>query len=144
MNGVVLTDNILSENDKGILIGDGTHVHPGSFFVQNNEFTDNTSFGIENQHNVEDVNAVINWWGSPTGPYHPVTNPDALGDTVSDKVIYEPWLGPQCGDPGYESPPGDLTGPLGVPDCIVNMYDLALLTAHWLDCNDPRNPQCGM
>ena len=32
--------------------------------------------------------------------------------------------------PGYEPLPGDLNG-----DCIVNDADLAILQAHWLQCN---------
>ncbi|MCK4293987.1 MAG: right-handed parallel beta-helix repeat-containing protein [Planctomycetes bacterium] len=31
------------------------------------------------------------WWGDATGPYHPDTNPEGLGDSVSDTVGYEPW-----------------------------------------------------
>jgi hypothetical protein len=31
-------------------------------------------------------------WGDPTGPFHPATNPDGQGDSVSDHVLYDPWL----------------------------------------------------
>jgi len=31
-------------------------------------------------------------WRDPSGPYHPVTNPDGSGDTVNDQVLYDPWL----------------------------------------------------
>ena len=52
----------------------------------------NNEFGINNQ--VEEINldATLNWWGHNSGPYHPDTNPDGLGDAVSDYVDYEPWL----------------------------------------------------
>ena len=143
MNAVSIEGNILSDNSNGILIGVGTHLQPDLLVVQNNEFIDNASFGIENQHSV-DVNAINNYWGSATGPYHSTLNPSGLGDEVSDKVIFEPWLGPACGDPGYLPPLGDLSGPLGVPDCKVNMYDFAILAQNWLYCNDPRDPQCGL
>ncbi len=33
-----------------------------------------------------------NYWGHPSGPYHPVLNPDGLGDTVGDSVLFVPWL----------------------------------------------------
>jgi parallel beta-helix repeat protein len=48
------------------------------------------------------VNATLNWWGDVSGPYHPgswflgsleITNPDGLGDEVSDYVLYLPWMG---------------------------------------------------
>lgn len=38
------------------------------------------------------VNADNNWWGHSSGPYHPFTNPNGLGDPVSDYVDYDPWL----------------------------------------------------
>lgn len=37
------------------------------------------------------VQAAANWWGDPSGPYHPTRNPDGLGDSVSDDVEFEPW-----------------------------------------------------
>jgi len=49
------------------------------------------------------VDATNNWWGDPSGPYHPtswtydsqvITNPDGKGDEVSDYVLYEPWYCP--------------------------------------------------
>ena len=36
--------------------------------------------------------AVNNYWGSPTGPYHPELNPNGSGDTITDKVTFDPWL----------------------------------------------------
>lgn len=33
-----------------------------------------------------------NYWGHPSGPYHPLLNPDGLGDTVGDSVLFDPWL----------------------------------------------------
>ncbi|MEZ4386165.1 MAG: FlgD immunoglobulin-like domain containing protein [Candidatus Krumholzibacteriia bacterium] len=31
-------------------------------------------------------------WGDPSGPYHPTSNPDGLGNPVSDHVLFDPWL----------------------------------------------------
>jgi len=36
----------------------------------------------------------------------------------------------------------DLSGPLGVPDCHVNLYDLAAFVGQWLECNDPSDDTC--
>ncbi len=38
------------------------------------------------------VNAPYNYWGVPSGPYHPDLNPDGTGDNISDNVLFEPWL----------------------------------------------------
>jgi hypothetical protein len=34
----------------------------------------------------------LNYWGDPSGPYHPLLNPNGLGDTVGDSVLFDPWL----------------------------------------------------
>ncbi len=39
------------------------------------------------------VDARYNWWGDPSGPYHPLLNPRGLGDAVSDHVDFDPWNG---------------------------------------------------
>jgi hypothetical protein len=33
-----------------------------------------------------------NWWGDPSGPYNPATNPNGLGDEVGNNLIFDPWL----------------------------------------------------
>jgi RHS repeat-associated protein len=38
------------------------------------------------------MTATNNYWGSPSGPFHPTLNPDGVGAEVSDRVIFEPWL----------------------------------------------------
>jgi len=37
------------------------------------------------------VSADSNWWGDPSGPYHPLTNPDGICNVVSDYVNFVPW-----------------------------------------------------
>jgi hypothetical protein len=37
---------------------------------------------------------------------------------------------------------GDISGPAGVPDCKVDMYDFAAMAVSWLVCNDPDNSNC--
>ena len=48
-----------------------------------------------------------------------------------------------CGDSATVYLPGDITGPLGERDCVVDMYDFAVMTANWLDCTTPNTPGCG-
>ncbi len=51
----------------------------------------NNDFGLRNQTPTTEVTATYQWWGDPSGPYHS-TNPDGLGNAVSDGVIFSPWL----------------------------------------------------
>ncbi len=51
---------------------------------------------------------------------------------------------PTCGDVisdglGLVS---DLSGPAGVPDCRVDIHDIAAIAADWLRCNDPADAGC--
>ncbi len=52
----------------------------------------NTGLAVRTDPQLEsEIDAAFNWWGDSTGPYHPVSNPDGLGDEVSDRVSFEPW-----------------------------------------------------
>ncbi len=41
---------------------------------------------------VKKVDAANNWWGDNSGPFYPFLNPGGKGDTVSDSVIFIPWI----------------------------------------------------
>ena len=70
----------------------GIEVDGGTVTVEGSSISGNASFGIENTSPTPVVQAAYNWWGHPSGPYHPSTNPGGLGDRVSDGVAYDPWL----------------------------------------------------
>ena len=36
----------------------------------------------------------------------------------------------------------DISGPEGVPDCYVDLYDFAAIAGNWLYCNNPQDPDC--
>ena len=38
--------------------------------------------------------------------------------------------------------PGDLSGPEGVPDCVVDIHDFVVFAASWLRCNNPADVTC--
>lgn len=81
-----ITDNqtgILSENWRP---GSTTTAHVS---VNCCNIEDNTS-GLLNTVDAL-IDARSNWWGSTSGPYHPVLNPLGTGDTVSDNVDFTPW-----------------------------------------------------
>ncbi len=52
----------------------------------------NTEQGINATSENNRINATENWFGLPSGPYHPVNNADGKGDNVSDFVDFKPWL----------------------------------------------------
>lgn len=38
--------------------------------------------------------------------------------------------------------PGDLSGPKGLPDCVVNLYDLAAFAGNWMKCQNIDVTRC--
>lgn len=52
------------------------------------------NYGVRNIDPSVTVDATNNWWGDPTGPYHPVMNPGGLCNPVSDYVLFDPWIVP--------------------------------------------------
>ena len=75
----VQNNNILN-NQVGVWVASDVEMHL-------NNIEGNIDYGVQNASTVT-INAVNNWWGSPSGPTH---NP-GCGDRVSDYVLYEPWL----------------------------------------------------
>ena len=84
-----IQSNTITTNDVGIWIRYGAYLTDSVHF---NNITDNTNYGINNAAGERSASAAYNWWGDETGPYHPTLNQDGLGDTVSDNVLFEPWL----------------------------------------------------
>jgi len=67
----------------------------GNVFNYNN-IHDNAGDGMENQIGTV-IDAENNNWGASTGPYHPTLNPTGAGDSVSDDIDFDPWLGAEIG-----------------------------------------------
>ncbi|MDM7916581.1 MAG: right-handed parallel beta-helix repeat-containing protein, partial [Candidatus Eisenbacteria bacterium] len=63
-----------------------------------------------------DVDARANFWGDATGPFHPIANPDGLGDEVSDRVLFDPWEASSdaADDPGAPAGPAPRSGALAI------------------------------
>ena len=51
----------------------------------------NTGYGVRNIDPTVVIDAILNWWGDPSGPYHPTLNPDGFGNQVSDYVLFDPF-----------------------------------------------------
>ena len=86
-----ISSNIISMNPLGItLVRDSI----GNRINQNNIEGNKDMFGgkaIENQ-SLAEVDATNNWWGDPSGPWHPRLNPTGKGNEVSNNVLFKPWL----------------------------------------------------
>ncbi len=67
----------------------------------------NTLYGVKNDIVTTEVNAINNWWGYNSGPCHPDDNPDGEGDSVSDDVNFDPWIGSELLDVGVLSGDND-------------------------------------
>lgn len=72
----------------GIMVG--SLVNAATVVLRRNRIEGNTPYGVTNKTTAQ-LDARRNWWGDPTGPYHPSTNPGGLGDRISDNVLYDPW-----------------------------------------------------
>ena len=71
--------------------------------------------------------------------FHPASSGDSNYDGMEvslDVTINEN----ECGPWGYG--PMDFTGPGGVPDCLVDVLDLAEFLTQWLDCSQPYQDDC--
>jgi len=89
---VLIENNDIYENMHGVQIVPNENIE-----IIYNEIHDNNYGAISEPwfdgstyHNV-DLNAILNWWGDPTGPYHPTENPDGLGDEIFGDVLFDPW-----------------------------------------------------
>ncbi len=112
-SGNTITGNTIRDNATGIRLfvhgnppeinwkGD-TATPPEVHFnnIYDNEHQEhNTIYGLYFVDKDVDMDATLNWWGSPSGPSHAGNTFQALGsdpipqgNAVSDKVLYVPWL----------------------------------------------------
>lgn len=83
----IFNSQIASSSNGGIYLGGGTLISG------NNNISNNSTYGLFNNTNVtSSASAQYNYWGDPSGPYNPNTNPNGKGNAVSDYVNYIPWL----------------------------------------------------
>ena len=71
--------------DTGLLVSSGT-----SNELHFNNIVNNTTWGLNNTSG-NLVDAEHNYWGDASGPHNANSNPDGMGDEVSDNVDFEPW-----------------------------------------------------
>jgi parallel beta-helix repeat protein len=67
--------------------------------VRYNNVVGQSMFGVNATGNrVASINLSYNWWGAPSGPYHPINNSMGEGAAASDLAIISPWLGKMVDD----------------------------------------------
>jgi parallel beta-helix repeat protein len=88
---VEVSNNSIRHNEVGIEVSGWSF----SVDIKENNISRNTAFGIDASRNSTVVKACYNWWGCPSGPYHPTKNPNGCGNRVSDNVDFcPPWIVP--------------------------------------------------
>ncbi len=114
-----LTNNTISGNIEGIRLERSSEGNVAHY----NNIYNNTEYGINAaENNGCTISATNNWWDDPSGPYHPVNNSEGKGDTVTDYVIFNPWLGR----------PGDYFHPTAIIDSVSPDYVLEGDEVHFL------------
>jgi hypothetical protein len=101
--GVLMNGTNISVHDNAIRrAGTGIEVRKAAgSAINNNNIARNEKFGVDASalQPGESIDATNNWWGEPSGPKHS-TNPNGIGDRVTDKVKFKPFLGePVCTTP---------------------------------------------
>ncbi len=91
------TENIIISSepmDRGYTEYYGAfNVYPTATLVlESNDFYHNEWYAV-NEYRVShgEIIAHDNFWGDPSGPYHPDQNPFGLGDTVASEIDVDPW-----------------------------------------------------
>jgi len=120
--GNTILSNSVHDNTQGIVlwinptdVAFGSDV-PGAPAVHQNSIYHNSNYGVWNVASPSPplvVDATNNWWGDATGPHHatswlymghPYGPHLGLGDSVTDYVLYDPWLVPLTVVSAYDSP----------------------------------------
>jgi lipopolysaccharide export system protein LptA len=106
----VISANRIYTNNVGVYCDANASPLIGSSAENGNDIYGNTSYGVQNTSPSITVNATYNYWGSPSGPYHPVTNPSGTGDRVSDYVDYSTYyqISVFSGKPEISVSPGNI------------------------------------
>ncbi len=90
----LISDNQLLENgNAGVFVSNvfmGNPTGKAEPHLENNIIQDNLWGAFNETATV--IDALNNWWGDASGPYHPLLNPDGAGNPVSDRINFIPWL----------------------------------------------------
>ena len=137
-SSVRLTGSTIADNDVGISVWTEATVE-----AHFNQILASDEWGFLNETPVV-LNAVNNWWGHASGPYHPTENPDGTGNAVSDNVDFRPWLA--VGDIGpvkTETVENDTLDAREEADATVGVTGKATVTVARYRSNPGGDPPAG-
>lgn len=110
-----ITDSELTGNTTGVAVGyDASDI--SQVTIHGSDLSGNASYGVSSTGIT--VDALNNWWGAPSGPYHPTTNPLGTGPEVTDNVLYNPWIGGGA----IAAAPASATISCGVTETVTVSY----------------------
>ena len=70
----------------------GVYSDSSNPLINNSKIFGNSTAGVWNSSVAAEIDARGNWWGTASGPTH-ASNPSGTGNAVSNKVLFNPWLG---------------------------------------------------
>ncbi|MEI6899878.1 MAG: hypothetical protein WCL00_08370, partial [Bacteroidota bacterium] len=83
-----LTGNTIQGNEVGVRVREDA----GQVTLTGNKIMSNSLYGVKNEDpSATALDALRNWWGSPTGPEVATNSPCGAGDKITANVSYEPW-----------------------------------------------------
>ncbi|NLH47116.1 MAG: hypothetical protein GX444_00785 [Myxococcales bacterium] len=105
-NITIVDNQITGCGDAGVYISENVGTTE-NVAIHNSNIFGNANYGVQvdlTKSSPVSVDATSNWWGNYTGPRHP-SNPNGLGDAVTDRVNYGTVLAKPAGTlpcPGCE------------------------------------------
>ncbi len=85
-----IDDSDLSGNTTGVAVGYDVS-DASTATITGCDLSGSTSHGVSSTG--VSVDAIGNWWGHASGPFHATTNAGGLGVPVSDNVLFDPYSG---------------------------------------------------
>ena len=105
-----------------------------------NDIYNNQNYGLFNATTGTGILAEYQWWGSPSGPYHPTNNQSGTGNRVSDGVIFSPWATQSClTPPGTFSKTGPVNGLTGTTTNPTLNWETSAGASSYEFCYDTSN-----
>lgn len=84
--------NTITRNFRGIQVLPSDSQSPIKDRFYRNDIERNTEVGLRNFAPAATIEARENWWGDPSGPFHPQLNPNGKGDRILGPVDFAPYL----------------------------------------------------
>ena len=97
-NPIIKFSNLL--NNSCFELGSSVYIDNGDIIIDSCNII-NDGYSIFNGNQANYITAVNNWFGEPSGPFHPTQNPTGLGDSTNQFVNVTPWLT----EPNIDAPP---------------------------------------